>query len=141
MTPEQIKLVQESWAKVRPISVQAAELFYGRLFELDPTLKPLFKGDIAAQGVKLMSILGTAVGALNKLDTVLPAVQELGKKHVGYGVRKEHYATVGGALLWTLDKGLGEAFTPEVKEAWTVVYTALSNVMIDAAGRAAETAA
>lgn len=133
MTPESIALVQDSWAKVKPISDQAAELFYGRLFELDPSLKPLFKGDIKEQGKKLMATLNLAVTSLTKLEAILPAVQDLGRRHVQYGVPDESYATVGEALLWTLDKGLGDEFTEPVKEAWTETYVTLSNVMLDAA--------
>lgn len=133
MTPEQVTLVQSSWEQVKPISEQAAELFYGRLFELDPSLKPLFKGDMKEQGRKLMAMLNLAVTSLTKLDTILPALQDLGRRHIQYGVPDESYQTVGGALLWTLDKGLGEAFTEEVKDAWTQTYVTLSTVMLDAA--------
>ncbi|KAA5539694.1 hemin receptor [Roseiconus nitratireducens] len=133
MTPEQINLVQSSWNQVKPISEQAAELFYGRLFELDPSLRPLFKGDMKEQGKKLMATLNLAVMSLTKLDEILPAVQELGRRHVKYGVPDESYKTVGEALLWTLQQGLGEGFTDEVKEAWTITYVTLSNVMLDAA--------
>lgn len=133
MTPEQITLVQSSWEKVKPISDQAAELFYGRLFELDPSLKPLFSGDMKEQGKKLMATLNLAVSSLTRLETILPAVQDLGRRHVQYGVPDESYQTVGAALLWTLDQGLGEAFTDDVKEAWTETYVTLSTVMLDAA--------
>ncbi len=132
MTPDQIALVQGSWEKVKPISSQAAELFYGRLFELDPSLKSLFKGDMKEQGKKLMTTLNLAVASLTKLDTILPAVRELGRRHVQYGVPLSSYETVGEALLWTLEKGLGDEFTDDVKEAWTLTYMAISNVMIDA---------
>lgn len=132
MTPEQIELVRESWDKVRPISEQAADLFYTRLFELDPELKPLFKGDMQAQGAKLMTMIHTAVRSLTQLDALVPAVEALGRRHVGYGVREEHYATVGAALLWTLDQGLGEAFTAEVEAAWTETYTLLATTMKNA---------
>ena len=133
MTPEQITHVQTSWETVKEISEKAAELFYGRLFELDPSLKPLFKGDMTEQGKKLMTTLNVAVTSLTKLDTILPALQELGRKHVGYGVPESSYATVGEALLWTLEQGLGDAFTEDVKAAWTETYVTLSTVMIDAA--------
>lgn len=133
MTPHQISLVQSSWAQIKPISAQAAELFYGRLFELDPSLKPLFKGDMTEQGKKLMATLNLAVTSLTKLETILPAVQDLGRRHVSYGVPDESYQTVGQALLWTLERGLGDDFTAEVKEAWTITYTTLSQVMLDAA--------
>jgi hemoglobin-like flavoprotein len=133
MTPKQIGLVQGTWQSVFPIQDEAARLFYGRLFELDPTLKPLFKSDMAEQRRKLMQMIGAAVNALDRLDTIVPAVRELGKRHVKYGVRDEHYSTVGAALLWTLEQGLGQAFSPEVKSAWTVAYTVLADTMKAAA--------
>lgn len=133
MTPEQIELVQASWDKVKSISEQAAELFYGRLFTLDPSLKPLFKGDMKEQGRKLMATLNLAVTSLTKLETILPAVQDLGRRHVQYGVPDESYQTVGEALLWTLEQGLGDDFTDDVREAWTQTYVTLSTVMLDAA--------
>lgn len=137
MTPQQIELVQTTWAKVMPISDTAAELFYGRLFELDPTLKPLFKTDIKEQGKKLMQMISVAVNGLTKLEEIVPAVQDLGRRHVGYGVKDEHYDTVGAALLWTLEKGLEDAFTPDVKTAWTETYVTLATVMKEAAAEAA----
>lgn len=133
MTPEQKDLVQSSFAKVEPIAATAAELFYARLFELDPSLKSLFSGDMEEQGKKLMTMLGTAVRSLNNLDGLVPVVKRLGERHVGYGVETGHYVTVGNALLDTLEKGLGDDFTPDVKEAWTVVYGVLSSTMIAAA--------
>lgn len=132
MTPEQIEVVQTTWEKVKPISAQAAELFYGRLFELDPSLRPLFKGDMKEQGKKLMATLNLAVTSLTKLETILPAVQDLGRRHVKYGVPEASYSTVGEALLWTLEKGLGDDFTDNAKEAWSLTYTTLSQVMIEA---------
>jgi hemoglobin-like flavoprotein len=137
MTPSQVKLVQESFQKVAPIADQAADIFYTKLFELDPTLKVMFKTDIAEQGKKLMTMLGTAVGGLNHLDKIVPAVQELGKRHNDYGVKPDHYNTVATALLYTLETGLGSAWTPEVKEAWIAVYVLLSQTMKDAANVAA----
>ncbi len=133
MSPEQVTLVQSTWAKVRLISETAAELFYGRLFEIAPSVKPFFKGDIKEQGRKLMQMIGVAVNGLSQPETIVPAVQDLGRRHVGYGVKAEHYDTAGAALLWTLEQGLGEAFTPEVKEAWTEAYGLLSSVMKQAA--------
>ena len=129
MTPAEKSLVQTSFAKVAPIAEQAAALFYGRLFEMDPSLRPLFKGDIREQGRKLMNMIAFCVQGLDALDQLVPAVQGLGKRHAGYGVTDAHYATVGGALLWTLEQGLGPDFTPEVKAAWTETYTALAGVM------------
>lgn len=137
MTPEHALLVKQSWAQVVPIKEQAAELFYGKLFEMDPELKSLFKGDMKEQGRKLMAMIGTAVNALDKLESVVPAVQNLGRRHVDYGVKDEDYDTVGGALLWTLETGLGEAFTPEVKEAWVTVYGVLADTMKAAASETA----
>lgn len=133
MTPHQVQLIQGSWQKVVPIKEQAAELFYGKLFQLAPALRPLFKGDMKEQGRKLMTMLNTVVVQLERLDTLLPAVQDLGKRHAGYGVKPEHYAAVGSALLWTLDAGLGDAFTGEVREAWAAAYGVLAGVMSDAA--------
>lgn len=133
MTPEQIVLVQNSFNKVVPIRERAAVLFYGRLFDLDPALKPLFTGDMKQQGLKLMAMIATAVGGLRNLEQIVPAVQALAKRHVGYGVQASHYATVGAALLWTLEQGLGPDFTPEVKEAWTACYGLLATTMQQAA--------
>jgi hemoglobin-like flavoprotein len=133
MTPEQIALVQSTFKQVVPIADDAAALFYRRLFELDPDLKTLFKGDMVEQGKKLMQMIGVAVNGLTRLDEIVPAVQQLGKRHVGYGVTTAHYQTVGSALIWTLELGLGQAFTPPVKDAWVAAYTLLSGVMIDAA--------
>ncbi len=133
MTPEQVTLVQTSWQKVVPIKDKAAELFYAKLFELDPALKPLFKGDIAEQGRKLMAMINTVVNKLDDLGDIVPAVQDLGKRHVGYGVKDSHYDTVAASLLWTLGAGLGDAFTSEVEAAWTDAYTILANAMKEAA--------
>lgn len=133
MTPEQVTLIQTSWEKVKPISETAAELFYGRLFEIAPEVQPYFKGDMKEQGRKLMMMIGTAVNALNNLEAVVPAIQDMGKRHVGYGVKPEDYDSVGAALLWTLEKGLGDDFTDDTKEAWTTVYGVLSTTMKDAA--------
>ncbi len=129
MTRDEIALVQASFAMVEPISGQAAEIFYNRLFKLDPSLKPLFKGDIRQQGRLLMKMLGTAVNGLDRLEAIVPAVQALGKRHAGYGVQPAHYATVAEALLWTLQAGLGTAFTPETKAAWVAAYTILAEQM------------
>ena len=138
MTPEQIALVQESFKAVLAIKDAAADLFYGRLFEDDPSLEALFPADLTEQKQKLMSTIATAVGSLNKLEDIVPVVQELGIRHTAYGVQPEHYDTVGGALLWTLEQGLGEAFTPDVKEAWTETYTVLAETMKAAAAAVAE---
>jgi hemoglobin-like flavoprotein len=129
MTPEQGQLVTTTWNQVAPIADTAATLFYGKLFELDPTLRPLFSADLAEQKKKLMMTLGFAVGSLNRPDTLLPAVRQLGKRHAGYGVKDEHFATVGAALLWTLEQGLGESWTPDVAAAWTAVYGVVATTM------------
>lgn len=133
MTADQKKLVQTTFAMVAPISDKAAALFYGRLFELDPTLRPLFKADLTEQGRKLMQMIGMAVNGLNNLDALVPAVRNLGARHVGYGVKESHYDTVGEALLWTLEQGLGDAYTSEVEDAWATTYGLLASVMKDAA--------
>jgi hemoglobin-like flavoprotein len=133
MTPENQALVRDTFAKVSPIAPQAAVLFYDRLFVLDLALKPLFKGDLAEQGRKLMTMIGTAVANLNRLEVIVPAVQDLGRRHAGYGVQPAHYDSVAAALLWTLGQGLGDAFTAPVQAAWTEAYTILATVMKDAA--------
>ena len=132
MTPHQISLVQTSFSKVVPIADTAADLFYGRLFEIAPEVRRLFPDDMTEQKKKLMAMLGTAVGSLTRLDTLMPAVRALGARHSGYGVTAAQFAPVGAALLWTLEQGLGEAFTPEVRQAWATVYNTLSSIMIDA---------
>ena len=133
MTPQQIALVQESFAKVEPIADTAAHLFYQRLFETDPSAAPLFRGDMVQQGRRLMQMIGVAVKGLNRLDEIVPAVQAMGRRHRGYGVKASHYQSVGAALLWTLGQGLGDAFTPEVKAAWTETYGLRASVMQEAA--------
>lgn len=133
MTPEKIALVQGSWEKVKPISDKAAELFYGKLFELNPAYRDLFPEDMVEQGRKLMAMINTAVNSLKNLEAVVPAVEDMGKRHVGYGVTEADYDVVGEALLWTLEAGLGDDFTDEVKAAWTEVYTLLATTMKNAA--------
>lgn len=133
MTPEQLQLIRSSFAKVAPIKDQAAALFYGRLFELDPSLRPLFKGDMAAQGAKLMVALGAVVASLDRLARILPAIRQLGRQHAAYGVRPDHYATVGEALIWTLQQAQGADFTPALRRAWTDAYGRLAWAMIAAA--------
>jgi len=137
MTPEQISLCKSSWAKVEPISEDAAALFYSNLFEADPSLKPLFKGDMTAQGKKLMEMITSAVNMLDRLDELVPIVQAMGKRHAGYGVEDSHYDTVGGALIKTLGMGLGDAFTSDVEEAWGTAYGVLASTMIAAANEEA----
>jgi hemoglobin-like flavoprotein len=133
MTPRQVEHVQASFAKVAPIADQAAALFYGRLFETAPDVRALFGGDMIVQGQKLMSAIATVVDSLGDIDAVAPAVRDLAKRHVAYGVRPEHYEIVGVALLWTLEQGLGDDFTPAVSAAWAAAYGALSDIMIAAA--------
>jgi hemoglobin-like flavoprotein len=129
MTPQEIEVVQASFAKVLPIAETAAGLFYARLFELDPQLKHLFKGDMKRQGMMLMSMIATAVRGLSNTEALLPMVKNLGRRHVGYGVKDSHYATVGQALIETLEKGLGKDFDAQTREAWLGAYSLLSSVM------------
>ena len=133
MTPDQVKAIQESFAKVVPISEQAAALFYGRLFEIAPAARPLFRGDLEEQGRKLMGMLGAVVNGLGNLETILPAASALAKRHVDYGIKPADYEPVGAALLWTLERGLGAQWTPELAAAWTEAYTVLADFMIDEA--------
>lgn len=137
MTPQQITLVQDTWKQVLPIKEKAAELFYGKLFEIDPNVKTLFKGDMVEQGRKLMTMINAAVNGLARVEAIVPVVQDLGRRHVRYGVKDAHYDSVGAALLWTLAAGLGPQFTPEVKDAWATVYGVLATTMKDAAATVA----
>ena len=133
MTPHDKQLVQESFAKVAPIADQAAALFYQNLFDRDPAIKDLFRGDMVEQGRKLMQMIAAAVKGLDRLDSLVPVVQDLGRRHLKYGVLPQHYDTVGAALIETLATGLGPAFTPEVRRAWLAVYGVLATTMKDAA--------
>lgn len=133
VTPEEVSLVQSSWAKVEPISDTAADLFYGKLFELDPSLKSMFPEDMAEQKKKLMQTLAVCVNGLSDLGQIVPAVKALGQRHVGYQVKDGQYETVGAALFWTLKQGLGEGYTDETAKAWTTVYGILSTTMKEAA--------
>jgi hemoglobin-like flavoprotein len=133
MTPDQVKLVQQSFAKVAPIADQAAVMFYDRLFEIAPAVKALFPSDMAEQRRKLMATLAIVVNGLSNLEQILPAASSLATRHVAYGAKPEHYPVVGSALLWTLEKGLGEAWTSDVADAWTAAYTMLSGFMINQA--------
>jgi len=141
MRPNQIQLVQQSWTRIQPIAEPAAVLFYQRLFELDPSLRAMFKRDMKEQGRLLMQMIAVAVKSLSDLERLIPAVQALGRRHSGYGVTEQHYATVGEALLWTLEKGLGEAFDDQMREAWTAAYVTLAQTMHAAAQEATEAAA
>ena len=133
LTQAHIALVQDSFADVTVIADDAAALFYRRLFEIDPTLLELFRGDMAEQGRKLMQMLSAAVKGLNNIDRLIPMLENLGRRHAGYGVEEHHYDTVGSALLWTLEKGLGAAFTPDVRDAWARVYGVIASTMVGAA--------
>lgn len=129
MTPHQIQLVRSSYALVAPQAIAVAALFYGHLFEMQPSLRPLFRGDIGAQGAKLMQMLTAAVAGLDRIGALAPILQNLGRRHAQYGVKDEHYACVGAALLWTLEQGLGDCFTTEVREAWGTAYSLLADAM------------
>ena len=133
LTNEQKVLVQNSFRLVAPSAAEVAAIFYRRLFEIAPEVRPMFTSDLTEQGKKLMQVLGYAVGSLDRLDSLIPAVEDLGRRHGRYGVRDEHYDAVASALLWTLEQGLGEAFTAELREAWVAVYTLLAGVMKSAA--------
>jgi hemoglobin-like flavoprotein len=133
MTPAHKRLVQDSWEQVVPIADTAAALFYGRLFELDPTLQRLFAAtNMKVQGKMLMQMLAVAVKGLDNLEELVPALESLGRRHVRYGVKDAHYDTVGAAFLWTLERGLGNAFTPAVRDAWAEAYSVLATVLKDA---------
>src|SRR3974390_485861 len=133
MTPDQVSLVQQSFAKVAPIADQAALLFYDRLFDIAPQVKAMFPEDMTEQRKKLMATLAVVVNGLSNLESILPAASALAQRHVAYGARAEHYPVVGSALLWTLEKGLGEAWTPDVANAWKAAYGTLSAFMISEA--------
>ena len=133
MTPQQIAIVQDSFKKVAPTAAIAADLFYDRLFAIAPDVRPLFPDDLREQKRKLMTMLAAVVTNLHKIEEMLPAIQDLGRRHVNYGVTAEHYERVGEALLWTLEQGLGDEFTPSVKAAWAEAYTVLSGAMMSAA--------
>jgi len=137
--PTEIALVRTSFALLEPMAAQASALFYANLFEADPSLRPLFRGDMRAQGQKLMQMMGAAVSLLDRHEQLLPVLRQLGARHGGYGVHDTHYATVGAALIKTLEQGLGEAFSPDTRAAWLSVYGLISRTMMEAArvGRAA----
>ena len=134
MTPRQIDVIRSTWASVEPMSDIAASLFYERLFELDPVIKRLFaRTDMAAQRRILMQTFAVIVASLDEFHTLVPVIRALGQVHAGYGVREEHYDTVAAALLWTLDRGLGDAFDDEAADAWATAYDAIASLMIEAA--------
>ena len=140
MTPDQVKLVQQSFAKVVPISEQAGVIFYDRLFAVAPQVKAMFPDDMTEQRKKLMATLAVVVNGLSSLESVLPAASALAKGHVAYGAKPAHYSVVGSALLWTLEQGLGDAWTPDVAAAWTAAYGTLSGYMISEAYGSAQAA-
>jgi hemoglobin-like flavoprotein len=141
MTPRQQQLIQTSFAQVAPIADQAAIIFYDCLFELDPSIRPMFAHtDMPAQRRNVMQTLTVVVKSIDRLETIVPAVQALGRRHAGYGVQPSHFATVGAALLDTLAVGLGDGFTPEVRDAWATAYGILADVMIGAMGQEAAAA-
>jgi hemoglobin-like flavoprotein len=140
ITPTQIALIRTSFAQVAPTAAMTADLFYGRLFETAPRLRVLFPDDLSEQKTKLMAMLGTVVDGLDRLDTLMPAVRALGQRHRGYGITAEDFYPVGSALLWTLEQGLGDAFTAETKDAWVTAYAVLSQAMIDAGSEACRAA-
>lgn len=142
MPPEQKQILKSTWAMVAPISDVAAGLFYDRLFALDPSLQPMFaSADMKEQRRKLMQALAAVINGLDNLDALVPTLEQLGRKHVRYGVTDQHYETVGAALLWTLEQGLKEAWTPTAKSAWTAAYTTVTTVMRTAASQVTEPAA
>ena len=136
MTTQQVALVQSSFGLVMPILESATRMFYDRLFEIDPSLRRMFRSPQEDQARKLAHVLTVVVKALNRPEQILPVVEDLGRRHSVYGVRPEHYATVGAALLWTLERGLGEAFSDDVREAWAAAYALLSSTMQRAAAEA-----
>lgn len=140
ITPQQKELVQKTWVKVVPIADTAAELFYGRLFELEPEYRAMFKNDMTEQGKKLMKTINIAVEALDDIEPLIPVLKQMGADHVGYGVKDRDYNVVGASLLWTLEKGLGDEFTDEVKNAWGAVYEVLATVMKEGAAEAEKAA-
>jgi hemoglobin-like flavoprotein len=133
MTTEQIHLIRQTFDLVAPMADSVAAAFYRRLFELDPSLRSMFPPVLVEQGRKLMQMLGAAVGMLDRPQQLIPVLESLGKRHAGYGVRDEHYDTVGEALLWTLERGLGQVFTSEVKTAWASLYGVVATTMKNAA--------
>ena len=133
MTNKQIDLVKTSWAIVRAIDpITVGGLFYNRLFEIAPQLRPMFRNPVPEQSKKLLAMINYVISKLDKLEDILDEVAKLAKRHVSYGVKPDHYRIVGDALLWTLEKGLGEKWNEEVKEAWTICYQVLSSAMINA---------
>jgi hemoglobin-like flavoprotein len=137
MNSRHVELVQQSFTQLAPVAPAAAELFYNRLFHIAPDTRLLFKGDLRAQGTQLMNMIGMAVRQLAQPAALLPMLRLLGARHHGYGVTTRHYDQVGAALLWTLQMGLGERFTPELREAWTETYGLIAGAMQEGAAQAA----
>ena len=133
MSPEQIDLVQRTWRSLMPIKDTAAELFYGKLFSLDPGVRALFSNDLKDQGRNLTAMISVAVGGLSRPEKIMLAVRQLGRRHAAYGVQPRHYELVATSLLWMLETCLGEAFTPEVRSAWASAYDLLAGAMQEAA--------
>lgn len=133
MTPEQKQIVKDTWSMVLPIKQQAAEMFYNRLFDQYPEVRPYFKSDMTEQGEKLMAMLNQAVISLDNIEALIEPLKQAGKAHREYGVLAEDYAKVGASFLWTLEQGLGDAYNADVQEAWATTYQTLSSVMIDGA--------
>jgi hemoglobin-like flavoprotein len=133
MNAKQIQIIRQSFSLISPTPDAVAAAFYGRLFAMDPSLRSMFPPCLEEQGRRLMRMLGVAIGMLDRSDELVSALRSLGRRHVAYGVRDEHYETVGAALLWTLEHGLGWAFTPEVREAWTALYGVVATMMQEGA--------
>ena len=133
MSPEQVDLVQRTWRSLMPIKDTAAELFYGKLFSLDPSVRALFTNDLKDQGRNLTAMISVAVGGLSRPEKIVLAVRQLGRRHAAYGVQPHHYELVATALLWMLETCLAEAFTPEVRSAWVAAYDLLAGTMQEAA--------
>jgi nitric oxide dioxygenase len=129
MTPEQITLVKSSWDLAKPRESELGVMFYTRLFDIAPETKALFGDDVHSQAMRLMQAISVVINSLDNLDRIFPQIEQLAERHVDYGVKPEHYAIVGEALIWTLHKGFGEDFTDELKEAWLLAYTTLSGAM------------
>lgn len=133
MSPQQVELVQKTWRQVQLVGDTAAELFYGKLFSLEPAVRPLFKNDLKDQGRNLTAMISVAVHWLARPEKIIVALQQLGRRHAAYGVQPRHYEIVAAALLWMLEKCLGDAFTPEARSAWTAAYDMLAKTMQEAA--------
>ncbi len=133
MTPDQVQIVRATFARILPVKAQAAAVFYRRLFQVAPSMRTMFKSDAKAQGAKLMAALSMVVMDLDRLEKMIPRIQDLARRHVDYGVIEPHYATFGQTLMWTLEKALGPAFTPAVRDAWSEAYGILAEAMIAAA--------